>query len=82
MILEEPNVFVLDMAESKLDNGEWREKEEILRLDNIFRRELGYPKRGDAYAQPWIYGERKYEHQISLRYSITSELEAEEVKLA
>lgn len=82
VILEEPNVFVLDMAESKLDNGEWREKEEILRLDNIFRRELGYPKRGDAYAQPWIYGERKYEHQISLRYSITSELEAEEVKLA
>lgn len=80
--LEEPNVLVLDMAESRLDNGEWREKEEILRLDNIFRRELGYPKRADAYAQPWIYGERKYEHRISLRYSITSKLEIEEVKLA
>ena len=46
--LEEPNVLVLDMAEYKLDDGEWREKEEILRLDNNFRAEAGYPMRADA----------------------------------
>lgn len=73
--LEEPNVLVLDMAGSRLDEGRWREKEEILRLDNDFRSELGYPMRTDAYAQPWIYGERPYEHKVSLRYTILSETE-------
>ena len=58
---------MLDMAEYKLDDGEWREKEEILRLDNNFRAEVGYPMRADAYAQPWIYGERAYEHKVALR---------------
>lgn len=80
--LEEPNVLVLDMAEYRLDDGDWREKEEILRLDNVIRKELGYPQRADAYAQPWIYGEQPYEHQISLRFVIHSEIEAEQVLLA
>ncbi len=82
VILEEPNVMVLDRAEFRLDQGEWREKEEILRLDNVFRRELGYPRREDAYAQPWIYGENKYEHLVSLRYRIYSETAREQVELA
>ena len=80
--LEEPNVLVLDMAESRLDDGNWREKEEILRLDNAFRRELGYPLRTDAYAQPWIYGERAYEHRVSLRCTVRSEIEIGQVELA
>lgn len=80
--LEEPNVLVLDMAEYKLDDGEWREKEEILRLDNNFRAEAGYPMRADAYAQPWIYGERAYEHKVALRYTILSEIAMEGVELA
>lgn len=80
--LEEPNVLVLDMAESRLDEGEWKKKEEILRLDNAFRAQLGYPMRADAYAQPWIYGERAYEHRVTLRYTIQSEIEREEIELA
>ncbi len=80
--LEEPNVLVLDMAESRLDDGEWKPKEEILRLDNDFRREAGYPMRADAYAQPWIYGERSYEHQVALRYTISSQVPLEQVELA
>ena len=80
--LEEPNVLVLDMAESRLDEGEWKKKEEILRLDNAFRAQLGYPMRADAYAQPWIYGERAYEHKVALRYTIQSEAEREEIELA
>lgn len=43
--LEEPNVLVLDMARFMLDGGQWREREEILRLDNVIRAELGYPRR-------------------------------------
>ncbi|WP_251208133.1 type 1 glutamine amidotransferase family protein [Acetatifactor aquisgranensis] len=81
-VLEEPNVLVLDMAEYKMDDGEWKEKEEILRLDNNFRREAGYPMREDAYAQPWIYGERSFEHKVSLRFTISSDIELDQVELA
>lgn len=80
--LEEPNVLVLDMAEYRLDDGPWREKEEILRLDNEIRRELGYPLRTDAYAQPWIYGTQEYEHRLSLRFRVHSENTAADVRLA
>ena len=73
---------MLDMAEYKLDDGGWREKEEILRLDNNFRAEAGYPMRADAYAQPWIYGVRAYEHKVALRCTILSEIAMEGVELA
>lgn len=81
-VLEEPNVLVLDMAEYRMDEGDWKEKEEILRLDNNFRKEAGYPMREDAYAQPWIYGERAYEHKVALRFTISSEIAMDQVELA
>lgn len=62
--------------------GEWSEKEEILRLDNQIREELGYPRRADAYAQPWIYGKQEYEHRVSLRFHINSEIDITDVRLA
>lgn len=80
--LEEDNVLPLDMAEFRLDDGEWREKEEILRLDNQIREELGYPRRADAYAQPWIYGKQEYEHRVSLRFHINSEIDITDARLA
>lgn len=48
-IREEPNVLVLDMAEAKFDDGEWREREEILRIDTQFRKILGYQERMEAF---------------------------------
>lgn len=80
--LEEDNVLLLDMAEFKLDDGEWQKKEEILRLDNQIRGKLGYPLRADAYAQPWIYGELEYEHRVFLRFTVTSQVRMEKVQLA
>ena len=59
-----------------------KEKEEILRLDNNLRREVGYPLREDAYAQPWIHGERSYEHKVSLRFTVSSQIDMDEVELA
>ena len=38
--------------------------------------------RADAYAQPWIYGERSFEHMVALRYTISSEIEMDQVGLA
>lgn len=80
--LEEANVLPLDMAAYKLDDGAWREQEEILRLDNKLRKELGYPQRTDAYAQPWIYGKQEFEHRISLRFLVNSEISMKDIRLA
>lgn len=81
--LSEPNVLLLDMAEYSFDNGEWMEKEEILRIDNQFRRKLGYPLRMDAMAQPWVNSkEEAFEHTLSLKFTITSDIEIKKPFLA
>lgn len=51
--LSEPNVLLLDMAEYSLDQEEWRDTEEVLRIDNLLRARLGYPLKMEAFAQPW-----------------------------
>lgn len=72
--LEEPNVLILDIAEARLDDGPWQEKEEILRIDNKFRMILGYPLRTEAFRQPWLPQEAgDNEHCITLRFTIQTE---------
>lgn len=84
VLLDEPNVLLLDLAEYAFDGGPWQEEEEILRIDNRFRRELGLPLRTEAFAQPWVTerDERKAaSHVLSLRYTIQSSIETAEVSL-
>lgn len=81
--LSEPNALLLDMAEYSFDGGSWHEKEEILRIDNVFRKTLGYPLRRDAMAQPWT--NKKVEvasHTLSLRFGIESDITVAEPYLA
>jgi hypothetical protein len=80
--LHEPNVLLLDMAEYALDEGAWRDKEEILRLDNILRKELGWPLRSDAVAQPWVEHDASTPHKLRLRYTFESEIAVKEAELA
>lgn len=81
--LDEPNVLLLDQCEYSLDGEEWREKEEILRIDNTLRTELGYPKRMEAWPQPWVQKEETGEHhRIEMRFSVWSEIICEKVYLA
>lgn len=81
--LEEENVLLLDMAEYAVDDGDWKEKEEILKLDDKVRESLGYRKRTDSFPQPWLTKEKnRKEHKVRLRFAIYSEIEAAEVKLA
>lgn len=82
-LLLEDNCFMLDQAEYAFDNGQWSAKEEILRIDNLFRKVLGYPLRMEALAQPWVdKDEEKPRHTLKLRFSIRSELALQEVFLA
>lgn len=72
--LSEPNVLLLDMAEFKVDDGEFMEEEEILRLDNIARKIIGLPERGGSVAQPWVVEDKPTEHTVTLRFTINSDI--------
>lgn len=81
--LEEPNVLVWDMAEYALDNGEWQEREEILRIDDVARRAFGYRQRTDSFPQPWLSGEENpKEHTVTLRLCVDSQAAVEKAELA
>jgi hypothetical protein len=80
--LEEPNVLLLDMAEYALDTGEWRPKEEILRLDNKLRTELKWPLRGDSWAQPYVQRDAGTPCTLKLRFSFESEIAVTGAELA
>ena len=72
--LHDPNVLLLDMAEFALDDGAYRPLEEVLRLDNALREEIGWPSRGEAVAQPWVEKDETTPHTLRLRYTFTSEV--------
>lgn len=80
--LSEPNVLVLDIAEYALDQEDYQEKEEILRLDNIVRKRLGYPERKNNVAQPWAIPEEKPEHILRLRYVFQNDIDLKDCYLA
>lgn len=76
--LSEPNVVLLDMAEYSFDGREWFAREELLRIDNIFRKELGYPLRMEAYAQPWVNKVKEVpKYTLSLKFRIKSEIKVD-----
>jgi hypothetical protein len=73
--LSERNVLLLDQAEYALDDGPWQPKEEILRLDNVVRDTLGYPRREGETAQPYTVKTLTEGHTLHLRFTFTSEAE-------
>ncbi|MDR1024305.1 MAG: hypothetical protein LBL56_01160 [Treponema sp.] len=82
VILHEPNVLLLDIAEYAVDDDAYRPAEEILRLDNRLRQEFGWPLRGDAVAQPWVEHDTSIPHTLRLRYTFASEIPITGAELA
>lgn len=80
--LSEPNALLLDQAEYALDDGEWQPKEEILRLDDVCRIQLGWPSRKENVAQPWVIKDEAIEHTVHLCFRIESAIEYEGAQLA
>ena len=80
--LHEPNVLLLDMAEYALDDEPYAEREEILRLDNKLRAGLGWPTRGEDFAQPWVEHDASLPHRLRLRYAFESEIAYKGAELA
>lgn len=63
---DEPNVLILDHAESRLDHENWRDAGYMLTLDNELRDRLGVPHRGAGMVQPWTLGDRTPSRTIPL----------------
>ncbi len=80
--LSDENVLLIDMCEFAVDGGEFHEKEEILRLDNIARKEIGIRERGGQVAQPWSVPKEIPCHSVTLRYTFESEIDYSGAHLA
>ncbi len=80
--LSERNVLLLDTAEFSLDGGEFSPEEEILRLDNVCRKAVGYPERGGSVAQPWTLEKENPAHKITLRFTVNSDIDYAGAELA
>lgn len=78
----EPNVLLLDLAEYAFDDGEWQEREDVLRIDNQFRDLLDYPRRNGKLAQPYTMKKEPETHVLHLRYRFESEIPVSGVLLA
>jgi len=68
----EPNVYVLDIAEWWLNDGEWQPKEEMLRIDKKCREILSFPGADGGGAQPWVLPDEPPKNFVTFRYHIPS----------
>lgn len=80
--LDEPNVCVLDMAEWKIDDGEWQEKEEVLRLCVKAKEILGFSTDTIRGVQPWVLGKVEPKNTITTKMTFISDVEVENAMLA
>ena len=81
--LSEPNVLVLDMARYSIDGEPYSERdEEILRIDSIVRGRLGLTERRVKFVQPWAIDGSTEDHTLSVRYTVYSEIDVCDVRLA
>lgn len=81
--LSEPNVLLLDRPEYSINGGELQPALNILKADDIIRRELGIHIRGNQMAQPWIEPlDKNPQDKVRLRYTFDSDIEYEGAHLA
>ncbi len=80
--LSERNALLLDIAEFALDGGEFMPEEEILRLDNVCRRMLGFVERGGSVAQPWVIAPETIGHYVTLKFTVKSDIDFSGAELA
>jgi len=81
--LSEPNALLLDQAEWRINGGAWQTKEELLRLNNLARKQLGLPIQHGYIAQPWTETEPPREYgTLELRFIIDCAIAVKAPKLA
>lgn len=78
----EPNVFLLDYASVKLDDGPWSEKMDILSADDMLREQLGLPRWKEKFVQPYRVTEPDNPPMVSMKMSFESTVDVDNVMLA
>lgn len=73
---QEKNVLLLDYARYRIEDGPLQKREEILRLDNQIREQLGFVRREEGMCQPYHLSEGEV-HKVTLVYSFVSEISTE-----
>ncbi len=79
---EEPNMLLLDMAEYAFNGGDFHSEDELLRIDNTVRRQLGIPVRRKEVVQPYLLKPESPKDFLTLRFTLESEVNVSGVKLA
>ncbi|MBE6592420.1 MAG: hypothetical protein E7642_00315 [Ruminococcaceae bacterium] len=80
--LSEPNVLLLDKARFALDDGEFEDEEEILRLDSKLRARVGLPMRVSSVVQPWVIEKKTPRWSATLEFTINSDIDVKSPILA
>ena len=81
--LAEPNVCLLDMPRYRVNGGEWRGEEEILRITDTVKKELNLRNAIANGAQPWVFDNECEENEtVELAYTIDSTVDVDNVCLA
>lgn len=77
IVMNEPQVLLLDYASYSVDGGPWTEPTEILRIDNELRSRLNLPFKTMSFRQPWTLSaeQRKPKVKLSLWFTFYSEIE-------
>ncbi len=67
---EEENVCLLDLAEYSFNGGEFQPLEEVLRIDEHLRGQLGWTKADGQDTQPWAIEKEEITNFVTLRFPI------------
>ncbi|KAF4633653.1 hypothetical protein G7Y89_g4462 [Cudoniella acicularis] len=72
--LAEQNVLLLDLAQYKLDDENWSQPTEVLRIDNEIRARIGMPRKGGGWRQPWTvpFSDRASRTYVTMRFIFNS----------
>ena len=82
VVLEEPNMLLLDMAEYAFNGGAFSSEDELLRIDNDVRRKLDIPVRRKEVVQPYLVEPEEAKDRLTLRFRIPSEVSVKGAKIA
>lgn len=68
--LSEPNALALDFAQWRVNEGEWQDEDEVLKVDRKARAAMGLAPRGGDMLQPWFIAQQPkvVKGKVALRF--------------
>ncbi len=80
--LDEPNVLVVDMAKWRLDDGEWQDEDDMLRICNKAKAQLGLSTATCHGAQPWVFSAPEPTNILTIESTVWSDVDVDNCELA